>query len=707
MNCIESEQDQGSLEVDLPLGRDLKMQLQKEKMKSKPSNLRKRIISTLPAKMQYVERAVEDDILTTKTEMVSLGFTQDQRQKQDEERDMRRRKRQAQLDKCRLNPEDFDMMNIDDLGEKLDDVAKLGMSILRDAKSDHYSTLQSPHLYGTLTDYQQIGFSWLSVMFDQGLSGILGDEMGLGKSVQTIALLNYMKFGVPEQNLSVIIVPVSTIENWEREIIRFAPGLNYMLYYGSQKERGRQRDFLRFSQTDAIDVIVTTYSLFNLKSDQVFFNNLSKKKPIDLLVLDEAQFIKNFTSSRFQKTKQLNSKRRLLLTGTPLSNSLLDLYTLLHFLMEHQFFMNDNVRKFFADYDGNKNVIIDKLKACLNPFLLRRLKDEVLKLPEKEEILVRIPMTPVQKSHYVEMVREHREQMQKSENNTGQTSNLMMKMRKMANHALLFHTYHKGKTDDLVSLLVQTDINVLNKIAGSMTYVDGGLLEREKMVTTVQKWSDFDISALARDAVFVHGKEEYRPYIIPDECFTTYSSKIQKLKSLVPRLVAEKHKILLYSQFTTVLDFLQYLFDAELNIKYLRIDGSTPQNQRQQRVDVFNREDSEFPVFLLSTKAAGLGINLTGADTVVFYDSDWNPSNDLQAIDRCHRMGQEKEIKVYRLVCVDSIDEIMVDRAIKKREMNVNMLEDTKLIHQVFDGDSEAQDLLERALNQVTKLENE
>eukprot|EP01033_Poteriospumella_lacustris_P003447 gene3447-2545_t len=479
-----------------------------------------------------------------------------------------------------------------------------------------------------LNPYQLVGVNWLKLLYENEVNGVLADDMGLGKTVQSIAFMGWLS--VVAQNTPrvrrphLIVVPASVLSNWENELERFCPSLTVLRYHGSQNEKSLLRQELRRRiPLGEIDVILTTYTLFERESnakDRAFFMN----QKFNFLILDEAHSIKNASSSRYNNLNALNTKHRLLLSGTPVQNDLRELLALLSFLMP-RVFDRENCEAMVMAFDWDLNgknqesnkvvagVSLSQLKSMLAPFVLRRLKRDVLDhLSDKTTEVVLLPPAPAQKSVYEETIFSYAQRKERSA--------------VRAQEAEVEARLSEGKLPSSRKRLANSGKDSTEKV--------------EK-----------------------------------DSSGTLYDSpKMDHLRTLLPQLQDEGHRMLIFSQWTRLLDLLEVLLQ-DMGMDFLRLDGSTPIKERQERIDLFNA-DTSISVFLLSTKAGGLGINLTSADTVILHDLDFNPENDKQAEDRCHRIGQTKPVTVYKLVTQGTVDEDIYEMGERKRQLSQAVLSD-------------------------------
>ncbi|KAI8903276.1 SNF2 family N-terminal domain-containing protein [Gorgonomyces haynaldii] len=490
----------------------------------------------------------------------------------------------------------------------------------------------------TLKGYQLIGVSWLSLLYRKKLGGILADEMGLGKTAQVICFIAHL-LTIGHSGPHMIIVPASTVGNWLREFENWCPVLQVVAYTGSLKERRQIQDETASRQ---IHVVLTTYNMATgTKEDRTWLRKLKCKS----LILDEGHLVKNSDSQRFKKLMKFQCPFRLLLTGTPLQNNLLELLSLLTFIMPDLFVSgSEQLQKLFNMKDEMHLVhIIDRAKRVMQPFVLRRRKDQVLNdLPQKIQKIEYCLMTKRQQELYHQILVE-------SKSKRDDTSNIMMKLRKASNHPLLHRQLYTDEQLETMSRLILKEENYFDK-------------SREHIYEDMLFMSDFELDRLA-------SKNKSLSKHTLDHKYLYDSGKVKRLEEILENL----DKVLIFSQFVIMLDILEQ-FLIHKQISFVRLDGQTPQEERQDRIDQFQTEDVR--VFLLSTKAGGFGINLTAANVVVLYDIDFNPHNDAQAEDRAHRVGQKRDVTVIRMIVKDSVEEHIYISAQKKLALDKSVSEE-------------------------------
>ncbi|XP_035180954.1 SWI/SNF-related matrix-associated actin-dependent regulator of chromatin subfamily A containing DEAD/H box 1-like isoform X2 [Oxyura jamaicensis] len=506
----------------------------------------------------------------------------------------------------------------------------------------------------TLKPFQTIGLNWLALLHSHGLNGILADEMGLGKTIQAIAFLAYL-YQKGKTGPHLIVVPASTLDNWIREIHLWCPELKLLYYYGSQEERKNIRTDINNNVLD-FNVIITTYKCaISSSDDRRLFHRLN----LNYAIFDEGHMLKNMSSVRYQHLMRINAKSRLLLTGTPVQNNLLELMSLLNFVMPHMFSSRaSEIRRMFSSkiksteeqsmYEQDR---IAHAKQIIKPFILRRVKDEVLKqLPPKKDHIELCAMSEKQEQLYCDLVNKLKKSINGNEKKSDM-GNVMMQLRKMANHPLLHRQYYTNDKLRTMSTLMLKE----------RTHFDANpdLIFEDMTVMT-----DFELHLLCKQYPHVNDFKLDMDQILD-------SGKFRALERILSDLKAKGDRVVLFSQFTMMLDILE-VFLKHWQHTYIRLDGKTHISDRIHLIDQFNTDMGIF-VFLMSTKAGGLGINLTSANAVILHDIDCNPYNDKQAEDRCHRVGQTREVKVIKLISKGTVEESMLKISQQKLKLEQDM----------------------------------
>lgn len=425
--------------------------------------------------------------------------------------------------------------------------------------------------------------------------------------------------------------------------------MNVVKYYGSQEERRIMRIQWSREGFEGTDIILTTYHVIgSCNEDKKMFRVSS----FHYVIFDEAHMLKNMMTQRYATLLRINASRRILLTGTPLQNNLLELMSLLCFVMPKLFHnKTEDIKTLFSkkapktddtpeqsssDFEQTQ---IERAKYIMKPFFLRRLKKDVLNfLPKKVEVVEKVKMTPQQKEQYEYLVNEYKNIDKSINDYIGRGSSIMMDMRKLANHPMLMRYYFTDEKLHEISRVLARDSAYKNNNPKEI-FEDIAPLSDMKVHQLRDKY--FSISNMVK---------------LPNELVLN-SGKFKFLDGILPKLREGDHRVLIFSQFVIMLDIIEKYLDIR-GYKFLRLDGSTAVNERQDLIDQYTQNKDIF-VFLLSTKAGGLGINLTSADVAIIHDIDFNPYNDKQAEDRVHRIGQTKEVQIYKLISEGTIEEGM------------------------------------------------
>mmetsp|Transcript_6483 Transcript_6483/g.12211 ORF Transcript_6483/g.12211 Transcript_6483/m.12211 type:complete len:1937 (+) Transcript_6483:1878-7688(+) len=503
-----------------------------------------------------------------------------------------------------------------------------------------------------LRAYQLEGVNWLLWNWWNRRSCILADEMGLGKTIQTVCFLDQLRKLEATQIRGpfLIVAPLSLVNQWQSEAHTWAPDMNVVLYHGP----GNARKFLVHNEFFYNDQFVTKAEAQKLKRQhftkfhilittfEIIMKDLDVLSRIEwkALIVDEAHRLKNDSSRLFKELQSVPRDFCLLLTGTPLQNSTEELWSLLNFCSPYEFGRKDEfVEKFGSLSDAQQ---VKDLHNVLKPYLLRRVKEDVEKsLPPKEETIIEVALTPIQKKYYKAIYERNTLFLMKGSkpSNSPSLMNITMELRKCCNHPFLI----KGAEDRII-----------------------------KDATDNKNVADATIDLSAYREIFT-------------EQLVQSSGKMVLLMKLLPKLQTGGHKVLIFSQMVKVLDLLEELMKLK-NYSYERLDGSVSASCRNAAVRRFSGKNHDKFIMLLSTRAGGLGLNLTRADTVIIFDSDWNPQNDLQAMARAHRIGQTKSVHVYRLLTAKTYEMHMFHSASMKLGLDRAVLAHQR--HQGVDGKS-------------------
>ena len=485
---------------------------------------------------------------------------------------------------------------------------QLFKGVIRNIKNVEDSDYEIPkQQYNILRNYQKKGYRWMRTLREYGFGGILADDMGLGKTLQVISLLQSIKEewetkGAKEHTiLALVVCPASLVYNWENEIAKFAPDLQTQVISGDAKNR--KRLILKEGKGD---VWITSYD--SLKRDIKWY----EKCHFDIHVIDEAQYIKNHGTLVAKSVKNVSSNTRFALTGTPIENRLSELWSIFDFLMPGLLFSYKKFREememvIISGKNGEgeekqEKIASERLRKMIRPFVLRRLKEEVLKdLPKKFENVVYAKMEEKQELLYRARVQQFKEQLENQseeefKNNKIEILSELTRLRQICCHPALCYEDYDGE-----------------------------------------------------------------------------SAKMSVCMQMIEDAIKGGHKILLFSQFTSMLEKIEAKL-REQNIDYYKLTGETKKEHRVQMANEFNK--NEVPIFLISLRAGGTGLNLVGADIVIHFDPWWNLAAQNQATDRAHRIGQKNVVTVYKMITANSIEEKILALQEKKRDLANQIMSD-------------------------------
>ena len=578
----------------------------------------------------------------------------------------------------------------------------------------------------TMKPYQLAGLSFMVYLHKNGLSGILGDEMGLGKTLQTLSHLQYLKENSPlskgESRPSVVVCPLSVLSSWMSEARRWTPGLKVLRFHGPAKERdrlkriasgeedmygnrtvaarkkrnsrltarGKQVIDLEAEQEDnegGVDLVVTTYEGF--LAEQAWFKRIFVWRYV---ILDEGHKIKNDLSLVSKALQGLGAEYRLILTGTPLQNNLVELWALLHWLYP-EVFTDKTSELFKSSFDLTRGKVstsvMDDARRLLEVVMLRRMKNSPgvdLNLPPKTEVLLYVPLSPMQKFWYRRLLTR-------------------------ADQALLSDLFQnapqKASADKIngVSLTESPPPRGVEQSEGSNHVgqtkdVDSIWQEQKTLLRQALEQEEQDESKKTAWKKLMNLLMQLRkccnhPYLLPHSTPDPYylgdhvikaSGKFILLDKLINELVVkQKEKVLIFSGFTGMLDYCEDFLAIRggngENFRHVRLDGSTGRARRNLGIRMFNQPESDYRVMLISTRAGGLGINLATASKVIMLDQDWNPQIMLQAEARAHRIGQTKPVTIYKLCTQGTVEEQMMGRIQKKLYLSAKVTETMRNTH--------------------------
>jgi superfamily II DNA or RNA helicase len=483
-----------------------------------------------------------------------------------------------------------------------DDIQRLGVSSAQVSRweasvralasmADRSEHAPPAGLLATLRPYQHVGFNWLAFLFEHGLGGVLADDMGLGKTLQALALMVHVKEKGLGDGPFLVVAPTSVVGNWEAECHRFTPGLNV----ATITETGRRRGISLKDLAAESDVMITSYSLFRLEYDEYADVTWAG------LFLDEAQFAKNRQSQAYQRAKSLPTPFKVAMSGTPLENNLMELWSLLSISAPGLFSSPERFGEYYrlpierhADEDR-----LAQLRRRIQPLLLRRTKEQVAgDLPDKLEQVLELDLNP--------------------------------------KHKKVYQTYLQRERQKILGLLDDVSKNRF-AIFRSLTLL---------------RQASLDVSLVDEAHVGVP------------------STKLDVLMEMLDDIVADGHRVLVFSQFTRFLNMARHRISAA-GIAYCYLDGAT----RNRPAVISEFQNGDAPVFLISLKAGGFGLNLTEADYCILLDPWWNPATEAQAVDRIHRIGQTRKVMVYRLVAKDTLEEKVMALKTKKAALFSNVMD--------------------------------
>ncbi|KAL1306662.1 hypothetical protein AAFC00_005335 [Neodothiora populina] len=457
--------------------------------------------------------------------------------------------------------------------------------------------------HGTLRDFQIAGVNFLAHNWCKGNNVILADEMGLGKTVQSVSFMSWLKHDRGQEGPFIVVVPLSTMPAWAETFNHWTPDINYVVYNGNEASRKIIRDWELLVDNNPKKV---KFNVMLTTYEYILLDStfLSQIK-WQFMAVDEAHRLKNRESQLYVKLMDFGAPCRLLITGTPLQNELKELSALMDFLMPGVIDIDDDIP--IDDSDATRKAL-KELMTAISPYMIRRVKENVTSdLPGKTEKIIRVELSDVQLEYYKNILTRNYAALNSGTKGGQKQSllNIMMELKKASNHPFMF-----PNAEDRI-------------LAGSTS--------REDQLKAI----------------------------------VTSSGKMMLLDQLLIKMKRDGHRVLIFSQMVKMLDIIGDYLHLRGH-QYQRLDGTIASGPRRQAIEHFNAPDSKDFCFILSTRAGGLGINLMTADTVILFDSDWNPQADLQAMARAHRIGQKNPVSIYRLVSKDTVEEEVLERARNK-----------------------------------------
>ncbi|KAH6650830.1 SNF2 family N-terminal domain-containing protein [Chaetomium tenue] len=567
--------------------------------------------------------------------------------------------------------------NIDQTGQlrndsKSDDGKPMTPLSMEDSTKLVEVPLRQPRLMEgcTMKPFQIYGLNWLHLLYKNQYGSILADDMGLGKTCQVISLMcaiveAWERTGQSESNRpwpNVIVVPPSTLANWAAEFKRFAPKLNVTLYQGSQAVRDEIAYEIK-EDPSSHHVVLTSYTQLSRNDD---IANLRHLRPI-VAVFDEGHKMKNPKTKLYKDLLRITATWRLVLSGTPVQNNLMEMIALLQFVEPSLFQAHfENLEALFSQKVSltavSKGALLHservaRARTILEPFILQRRKEQVLQdLPPKTTKVVTCKMDPVQEAIY----RGYERRFKKSdshdatprvkEGRENDTNNVWIQLRKSAIHPQLFRRFFKDR-----------DVEKMAEVL--MKRVSQAELKQPKLdhlTNELKALSDFELHLWCRDYKCIKG------YDLPDDSWTD-CAKVKALLELVRGYQANGDRALVFTRFAKVIEILGECLASE-GIEYLSLQGNTDVSARQELINEFNADES-IPVFLLTTGSGGTGINLTAANKVIIFDQSDNPQDDIQAENRAHRLGQTRPVEIIRLISEGTVEELVYKACEKKLEL--------------------------------------
>lgn len=518
-----------------------------------------------------------------------------------------------------------------------------------------------------LKSYQLYGLNWLKLLFKNNVGAILADDMGLGKTCQVISLLCAVteeynnsphKSNLKRPWPNLVVVPPSTLGNWAAEFENFAPGLNVVMYKGSQGERDELYEEWKDDSSE-LHVILTTYTQVGRYQDAL---NLAHLRTV-INVFDEGHNLKNPQTQLYKRLKKINGTWRLMLTGTPIQNNLMEMIGLLsmlepalfetHFgdlenLFSQKVTMKD-VSEGALDFDDR----VTRARSILEPFILQRKKEQVLELPKKTHTVIHCDLHKAQRPIYEGFEKQFRNSdgtKEAAADKINTENNPWIQTRKAALHPYLFRRFY---TDDKVEKLART-------LWKNWPPREERPETLARFIEELKQYSDFELHLWCRD------HKAIASFDIPEGSLK-WSGKVQKLLELIREYKENGDRVLIFSRFAMTVPILHEVLEAE-GIKNRQFQGSTDVSERQELIEEFN-DDPSITAFIITTGSGATGINLTSANKVIIFDPSDNPQTDIQAENRAHRIGQTRPVEIIRLVTKGTVEELILAAGNKKIEL--------------------------------------
>jgi SWI/SNF-related matrix-associated actin-dependent regulator of chromatin subfamily A member 5 len=539
-------------------------------------------------------------------------------------------------------------------------------------------SVQPANITGAMRPYQIEGLNFMIGLFERGINGILADEMGLGKTLQTISLLAFLRQFKNITGPHIVIVPKSTLGNWMNEIGRWCPDIRAVRFHGNAEERKRIAD--EHIVIGKFDVVCTTYETVSQEK------NLLTKIHWRYLIIDEAHRIKNENSLLAQVVRLFVTQNRLLITGTPLQNNLHELWALLNFLLPDVFSSAEDFENWFSSVEALPDATSERASPAAATTSAAPMRGEGA---NDDEIMATVDATvPFSDAVGADVAsgpskadaKDANEAKKVKEEAKGEIVKqlhailrpfLIRRLKAEVEHSLppkketVLFTKLSSMQLELYKNLLKKDIDAINGKGGDRVRLLNILMQLRKTCNHPYLFDGVEDRTL----------DPFGDHVV------TNCGKLSLLDRLLPRLNNDGHRVLIFSQMTRVLDILED-YCTMREYKFCRIDGSTDGELRDSQIVDYNKPGSDKFIFLLSTRAGGLGINLATADTVILYDSDWNAQVDLQAMDRAHRIGQKKVVNVYRLITESSVEERVLRTAMAKLRLDTLVIQQGRLTQQ-------------------------